>query len=72
MQHFNLIPPLLKIIINNKNNLLVFTKECHLLPKIRINGNINPEGFHVKPEGLNNLVVFVFNSVTLVYLYLTL
>jgi len=57
MRHFNLIPPLLKIIINNKNNLLVFTKECHLLPKIRINGNINPEGFNVKPEGLYNLGV---------------
>jgi len=29
--NFHLIPPLLKIKINNKNYLLVFTKECHLL-----------------------------------------
>ena len=30
-KNFHLIPPLLKILINNKNNLLFFTKECHLL-----------------------------------------
>jgi len=29
--NFHLIPPLLKIMINNKNISLFFKKECHLL-----------------------------------------
>ena len=31
MQQFSFNPAPFKIIINNKNNFLLFTKECHLI-----------------------------------------
>ena len=50
MKQFSLIPPLLKMIIKNKNNFLFFIKECHLLSdKLESMEILSPEGF--KPEG---------------------
>ena len=51
---FNLIPPLLKMKINSKNNLLFFTKECHLLSdKLESMKIQTPSGYNDKPEGVS-------------------